>query len=148
MDDYFVRVYKPGDYESVLKVWEPTGLGNAFRGDNAATIEKTIQMEGCFFVLVKKESKEIIGTSWISNDGRRLYLHHFGILPEYQGKGLSKPLLKKSLEFAREKNMQIKLEVHQDNEIALELYKKHGFRYLGDYHVYIIRNIQEINLSF
>ena len=148
MDDFFVRRYKSADYEGVLKVWEPTGLGNAFRGDNAVTIEKTIRMEGCFFVLVKKESKEIIGTSWISNDGRRLYLHHFGILPEYQGKGLSKPLLKKSLEFAREKNMQIKLEVHQDNEIALDLYKKHGFSYLGDYHVYIIRNIQEINLSF
>jgi ribosomal protein S18 acetylase RimI-like enzyme len=40
--------------------------------------------------------------------------------------------------------MHIKLEVHKDNVKALGLYKKAGFGYLGDYHVYIIRDISAI----
>ncbi len=34
----------------------------------------------------------------------------------------------------------VKLEVHRSNKRAIELYKKAGFSYLGDYDVYIIRD--------
>ncbi|RLD73184.1 MAG: hypothetical protein DRJ10_18120 [Bacteroidetes bacterium] len=91
-------------------------------------------------------NEKIIGSSWLTNDGRRLYLHHFCILPKYQSKGLSKTLLDKSLAFAKEVNLQIKLEVHRDNTIAKELYHKGGFKYLGDYEVYIIRDVNLLKL--
>ena len=65
----------------------------------------------------------------------------FGVLTEYQGKGLSKLLLSKSLAFAKEIGLQIKLEVHKNNIIAKKLYKNASFKYLGDYEVYIIRDI-------
>jgi len=91
--------------------------------------------------MLYKEKKNIIGSSWLTSDGRRLYLHHFGIIPEYQGRGLSKLLLEESLAFAKEIDQQIKLEVHQNNNIAKNLYTKAGFKYLGDYEVYIIRDI-------
>ena len=86
-----------------------------------------------------------MGTSWITNDGRRLYLHHFGIKPEFQGQNLSKQLLKVSLNFAKKSRLQIKLEVHKKNKIALNLYKNSGFNYLGDYEVFIIRDYSKIN---
>lgn len=74
-------------------------------------------------------------------------MHHFGILPSFQGKGLSKYLLKSSLEFARSTGMQIKIEVHQTNKRAVKLYLKAGFEYLGDYDVYIIRDYKTVNLQ-
>jgi ribosomal protein S18 acetylase RimI-like enzyme len=77
-------------------------------------------------------------------DGRRIMLHHFGILPEYQRKGLSKMLLKESLKFVSEKGSQVKLEVHSGNLKAINLYKKFGFALLGDYNVYIIRDISKL----
>jgi ribosomal protein S18 acetylase RimI-like enzyme len=86
----------------------------------------------------------VVGTSWLTNDGRRLYLHHFAIDPEFQGGGLSKPLLRESLKIAREIGLQVKLEVHQDNERAINFYKKAGFQRLGDYDVYIIRDLSDI----
>jgi len=87
------------------------------------------------------DEDEVIGSSWMTFDGRRIHLHHFGILPSYQGRGLSKPLLERSLDFVKSKGYQVKLEVHKSNKKAIELYKKYGFKYLGDYDVYIIRDL-------
>jgi ribosomal protein S18 acetylase RimI-like enzyme len=138
-NNYIIRHYIESDYDKVIELWKSLDLGKPERGDNNLVIKKTLVNGGVLYILEKKLNSELIGTSWITNDQRRLYLHHFGIKKEYQGNGLSKLLLDKSLRFARKSNLQIKLEVHVSNRRALELYKKYGFSYLGDYEVYIIR---------
>jgi len=65
-------------------------------------------------------------------------------LPEFQGKGFAEKLLKVSLEFAKTTGLQIKLEVHKNNARAMDLYEKGGFKYLGDYLVYIIRDYKTL----
>jgi len=140
--NYTIRDYKKDDYASLIDLWQKTGLNTPGRGDDREVISHTLSMGAKLFVLTV-ENGTVAGSAWITSDGRRLYLHHFGILPEYQGLGLSKKLLKRTLEFAKEKAMQIKLEVYKENEIAKKLYEKAGFKYLGDYEVYIIRDIQE-----
>lgn len=114
------------------------------RGDNKQTIEDSIQIGGTLLILEEKSSGKVCGTSWMTFDGRRIFLHHFGILPEYQGKGLSNILMKASLKFVKTKGYQVKLEVHKSNFKAISLYKKSGFEYLGDYDIYIIRDISKI----
>jgi len=91
-----------------------------------------------------KSSGRIIGTSWMTYDGRRIYLHHFGIHPEYQEKGYAKVLLKNSLKFVGENGSQIKLEVHASNFKAIGLYQQFGFKHLVGYNVYIIRDISKL----
>ncbi|MBC8343735.1 MAG: GNAT family N-acetyltransferase [Bacteroidetes bacterium] len=137
-----IRDYQTTDYDQLQSLWEITRMGGKFRGDNKEIIENTIKSGGKLIVLLQDD--KLIGSSWITNDARRLYLHHFGILPAYQGRGFSKMLLDESLKFARKTGLQIKLEVHKNNEIALKLYKKEGFKYLGDYLVYIIREYDQI----
>ena len=140
-----VRPYRRGDFPGVMDVWSVTNLSRPERGDDEATVERSIAMGGELFVMYDEDDEDrITGTSWLTFDGRRLHLHHFGIIPGHQGKGLSADLLKESLCFIREKGFQVKLEVHRTNEIAVSLYKKAGFEYLGDYDVYIIRDIQSI----
>ena len=140
-----VRPYRRGDFPGVMDVWSVTNLSRPERGDDEATVERSIAMGGALFVMYDEDDENrITGTSWLTFDGRRLHLHHFGIIPEHQGKGLSAELLRESLRFVREKGFQVKLEVHSTNEIAVSLYKKAGFEYLGDYDVYIIRDIQSI----
>jgi len=95
-------------------------------------------------VLVDKASDTVVGTAWLTNDGRRLHLHHFAIDPKFQGGGMSKPLLRESLKIAKEIGLQIKLEVHRDNAKAIHFYEKAGFKRLGDYDVYIIRDLAEM----
>ena len=138
-NDITIRDYISSDYNEVIKLWLPLDLGRPERGDNPIIIEQTLKNGGKFLIMEQNSSHEIIGTSWITNDGRRLYLHHFGIKEKYQGLGLSKLLLEHSLNFAKEVNLQIKLEVHKNNIVAINLYKKYKFKYLGDYEVHIIR---------
>ena len=142
--DYKIRDYKAGDYDEVNRLWIATGMGGAERSDDNMVIQRTMKAGGKLIILEHNSTKEIIGTSWLTHDNRRVYLHHFGIRPDFQGKGLSKILLNESLDFAKSMGMQIKLEVHKSNLKAIELYKKGGFQYLGDYRVYIIRALEAI----
>jgi ribosomal protein S18 acetylase RimI-like enzyme len=139
-----IREYTPDDYTEIIGLWENLGLGGIHRGDNELIINQTIKMGGQLLVLIDSVHNFVIGTSWLTVDGRRTYLHHFGIHADYQGKGLANFLLKASLKRAKTFGMQIKLEVHKDNVKALNLYKNTGFTYLGDYLVYIIRDISTL----
>ena len=133
------RTYLPRDWPEIDTIWQLTGLGDKERGDTKDVVEKTLAMGGRMFVLENLFEHRIVGTSWITFDGRRLHLHHFAIHPDYQGRKLSHPLLQATLSFARKNGSQIKLEVHRDNTRAINLYTQYGFKYLGDYDVYIIR---------
>lgn len=143
-DGFIIREYRDGDFEGIIGFWDLTGMGTAERGDNKEIIENTIRLGGTLLVMEEKETGSIIGTSWMTFDGRRILLHHFGILPEFQGKGLSKILLKESLQYVKRKGAQVKLEVHSNNFKAINLYKKFGFRHLGEYNVFIIRDISNL----
>lgn len=145
MDNYIIRDYNNEDFEKLNKLWQKTGLGGAQRGNNAQIIELSIKLGGKLILLENTNTKEIFGSSWMTFDGRRIHLHHIGVKPSYQNQGFGKLLTKESLKFAKEKACQIKLEVHQSNKKAIEIYKKLGFAFLGDYDVYIIRDTNSIN---
>lgn len=135
-----VREYRHSDYEELINIWDILEMGRIDRKDTKEIIHNTLQNNAKMFLL-EKEGK-IIGTSWITSDYRRLFLHHFCILPEHQGKGYANILLKKTLEYAEQQNMQIKLEVHKDNIRAVKLYEKFGFRYIfKDYIVMILKEV-------
>lgn len=142
-----IRPYRKGDFAAIMKLWTATGLGRPERGDDETTVERSIKIGGQMLVMCEEsDSDRIIGTSWTTFDGRRLHLHHFGIDPIYQGKGLAKELLRVALKFVKEKGYQAKLEVHRSNRAAVNLYTGAGFEYLGDYDIYIIRDIQNIEV--
>jgi ribosomal protein S18 acetylase RimI-like enzyme len=142
-----IRDYQKGDFNGIMNLWMATGLSRPERGDDEATVERSIEMGGRMLVMCPESpAEEIIGTSWMTFDGRRLHLHHFGIDPVFQSRGLARELLRESLRFVKEKGYQVKLEVHRSNTAAIEFYRKAGFIYLGDYDVYIIRDIQSLEI--
>lgn len=133
-----IRDYLPADYPQIVALWDVTGLGGAARGDNRQVIEYSLDLGGKMLVAVLPDGR-LIGTSWMTYDGRRLHLHHFVIAPLFQRRGIGLKLAEASVAFAREKGVQVKLEVHRSNHAAIALYTRLGFEYLGDYDVYIIR---------
>lgn len=144
-ENLIVRNFCDDDYPGLCRLWEETNMGRPDRGDNLQTINDSVRIGGALLIMADSAAK-VIGSSWMTFDGRRIHLHHFAILPSHQGRGLSKTLLKESLRFVREKGYQVKLEVHQSNTRAIELYKKAGFKYLGDYDVYIVRDLGEMRM--
>ena len=133
-----IRDYRPEDFPLVEALWKETGIYTTERGDTAEIINRCNQSGGKFIIMEEKPTGLVAGTSWITWDGRRLFLHHFAIRPDLQGKGLGRALALKSLEFAHEKNAPMKLEVHKSNHTAIHLYRSLGFEVFEDYDIYMI----------
>ncbi|MCX6560209.1 MAG: GNAT family N-acetyltransferase [Candidatus Aminicenantes bacterium] len=140
-----VRDYGPGDFPQVEAVWREAGMATPKRGDSAEVVDRTLRHEGArLFVLEDGESGRLAGTSWMTCDGRRIHLHHFAVAAEWRGRGLAKILLEASLRHVRAEGIQVKLEVHKSNGPAVNLYRKAGFETIGDYEVYIIRDLTKM----
>lgn len=137
---YTIKAYTAADYDELVDFWEPLGLGGKHRGDDAGVIAHTLQM-GAKLLLMRWSDGQLIGSSWLTQDGRRAYIHHFGIHKDFQGRKLALALLDATMEEVRQMGLQCKLEVHRLNVPALNLYAKAGYKYLGDYDVYIVRDI-------
>lgn len=134
-----IRDYRHGDFGGLQVLWEATDMDQAERGDNGEVIEQCNAMGGKLLVMEEPVSGEIIGSSWMTWDGRRIFLHHFGILPAYQKRGFGTLLARESMKWIREKGRQVKLEVHKQNLPAKHLYEKLGFFYFEDYDIYMKR---------
>ena len=130
-----IRDYRPEDFAEVVELWRQTGIYTKERGDTAELILQCNRQGGRFLILEDPESGEPAGTSWMTWDGRRIFLHHFAIRPDLQGKGLGRDLAVRSLEFARKKGCPVKLEVQRENVAAVKLYSSLGFQRFGDYDV-------------
>lgn len=133
-----IRHYRSTDFPQVQELWKETGIYTMERGDTASIIEQCTGLGGLFLVMEKPDSGMITGTSWMTFDGRRIHLHHFAIHPDFQGTGLGRKLALRSLEFAREKGFPLKLEVHSENTVAVNLYLSLGFTAFEGYDVYMI----------
>jgi len=126
-------------FADILKIWAETGLANPARADDLATVQHTLDHGG--FILVTYEDETPTGTAWLTHDHRRLYIHHMGVLPEYQNRGIGKALLTEALQIAHELGYQAKLEVFETNEKALHLYYSFGFENLERYYTLIKRKV-------
>jgi len=133
------RDYESADYPQLISLWEELDLSSPERGDTQDIVEQTINM-GAKLLVMTDSNMMLIGSSWMTFDGRRIFLHHFGIRKSHQGKGYGTLLAQESLKFIKEKKTQVKLEVHKDNIEAKHLYEKMGFFAFTDYDIYMIRD--------
>lgn len=139
MSEPELRDFIDADYASLGELWAATGVGNPARGDSLESINRTLAAGGRLLVLAA--GGRVVASCWLTDDARRLYVHHMAVTPELQGKGLGGRLLAKAVEIAAEKRLQMKLEVHHGNARAMGLYKKYGFEFLGDYDLMVRRKI-------
>jgi len=133
------RDFVEGDFPSLTGLWEVTGVGNPARGDSLDSLARTLAARGRLLVI--EDSGAVAASVWLTDDGRRLYVHHMAVLPALQGRGLGARLLAAAISIAAERGLQMKLEVHHDNVRAIALYKKFGFDFIGDYEVMLRRKI-------
>jgi len=136
------RDYVSGDYPQLIRLWKETGIGNPERGDNEKVIRTCLKIGGKLLVMEDTLTGVLMGSCWMTFDGRRMLLHHFAIKPEYQGRRLGTRLGNESYEYLKKEGYQVKLEVHKDNTIAKRLYKKLGFFAFTNYDIFMIRDIQ------
>jgi ribosomal protein S18 acetylase RimI-like enzyme len=126
-----IRDYLPNDFSDIMDLWRLVDMAGKERADSNDSILRTVQNGGKFIIM--EINGKIIGTSWMTHDFRRSYLHHFCVHPNEQSKGYGNILMEESMKFLKEMSYQVKLEVHKENYKALNLYRKFGFIDFPDY---------------
>ena len=81
------------------------------------------------YIFLAKEGEKIIGTAGIANEGDSVYeLVKMTVAAAFRGRGISKMLIEKCLEKARElKAKKVFLYSNSQLQTAISLYKKYGF---------------------
>ena len=90
--------------------------------------KKTILDRGGYIYLAKADDKSI-GTAGLANEGNSVFeLVKMAVAPAFQGRGISKMLLEKCLNKARELKAE-KVFLYSNSQLttAIALYKKYGF---------------------
>jgi ribosomal protein S18 acetylase RimI-like enzyme len=144
--EWQIRDYVPEDFESITVFWNEIGLGGSERKDAPEVILRSLKFDGKLYILENSRNKEIIGTSWLTCDGRRIHIHHFGVKENYRGKGFGKILAIESIKYAKNKGYQLRLDVEKNNTSAKKLYESFGFYAYTDYDIYVLRDIENIEL--
>jgi len=81
------------------------------------------------YIFLAREVDRIVGTAGIANEGDSIYeLVKMTVAPAFRGQGISKMLIEKCLDKARElKAKKIFLYSNSQLQTAIALYKKYGF---------------------
>lgn len=136
--DYTIKTFRPGKDEEIWCKVRNAGFANLKGSEAPITPENVKKMvssddylEGGMKILFHQEKPVgvVRGAADQHEDEPILNIGPLAILPEYQGKGLGRTLLRASLQFARD-NFYKKtiLSVNGENEGAKELYRKEGFK--------------------
>lgn len=113
-----------------------------FAGDSPwppAAFHSELDLGGHYVVAVEGSvaggDERVLGYAGLAVMGKRgdyeTGLHTIGVCPERQGAGVGKALLRALLAKADELAAPVVLEVRIDNDSAIGLYERHGFRRLG-----------------
>ena len=90
-------------YEDIIKLWRKAGV-NVGSTDTREEIQRMLKRNPNLF-LIGRVDKKIIGVVMGGFDGRRGYVHHLAVDPEYQKRGYGKALMQELI--ARLYNMRV-----------------------------------------
>lgn len=121
-----IRSFKIDDYKSVRGLWERSGL-EIRPGDGKAEVRTKTTRDPELF-LVAEEDDRIVGTVMGAWDGRRGWLYHLGVLPEYQRTGLATALVAEAEKRMKAKGV-IKVNAHviKTNAHSRAFFEKAGY---------------------
>ena len=123
----YFREFTLLDFDLVIELWEKAGLILSRSDTYDGMKEKLKRDPELFFVL--EEDSRIIGVVMGSYDGRRGWINHLAVDPEYQGRNIGQQIIEE-LE-SRFKKMgceKINLLIELSNEKVQGFYEKQGFK--------------------
>ena len=92
-----IRLMTISDYEGVYDLWMHTpGMGLNSTDDSREGIEKYLKRNPSTSFAAECGGR-IIGVIMAGHDGRRGYIYHTAVLPEYRNRGIAKALVERAM---------------------------------------------------
>lgn len=140
-----IRLMKIDDYDEVYNLWLNTpGMGLNTADDSRDGIERYLKRnpETCF---VAEADGRIVGVNMAGHDGRRGYIYHTAVMPEYRNQGIGRNLVECSVRALEKEGInKTALVVFAKNELGNSFWESIGFSARDDL-VYRNKNIHELN---
>ncbi len=139
------RVMTIDDYDAVLDLWLNTpGMGMNTTDDSREGIEKYLKRNPTTTFVAECDDK-IIGVIMAGHDGRRGFIHHTAVLPEYRNQGVASTLVDHAMKALDEEGIcKTALIVYRKNEVGNRFWKNNGFVDRDDDLVYRNKNIRQL----
>lgn len=128
-----IRKMKLSDYETVYSLWlSCKGMGLNDLDDSRIGIEKFLKRnpETCF---VAEINDKLIGVIMAGNDGRRGYIYHTAVHPDFRNQGIASTLIETVMKALKECGIsKVALVVFERNQSGNDFWEKLGFTVRDD----------------
>ena len=122
-----VRGFQLEDYEQVVTLWTRTGL-ELSQSDSREGIQRKLERDADLF-LVAVERSAIVGVVMGSYDGRRGWVNHLAVDPDYKGQRLGTRLMQEMEYRLGEKGCtKVNLLIEPANATVQAFYQKLGYQ--------------------
>jgi putative acetyltransferase len=85
-----------GDLEAALRLWVETEGVGLNESDTPERLRAFLDRNPGLSLVVR-DGPRLVGAVLCSHDGRRGYLHHLAVRPEYRGRGLGRQMVQRCL---------------------------------------------------
>ena len=115
------------DYDEVYAMWLITSRRALSSADERGQIERYLKRnEGLSQVAVV--DGKIVGTVLAGHDGRRGFIHHMAVLPEYRRRHIGHALAEKAIAKIKSEGIEkTHIFCYQDNETGQKFWRDFGF---------------------
>ena len=139
-----IRKMTIDDYQKVYSLWMScTGMGLNSLDDSKEGIQKFLKRNPKTS-FVAEDKAEIFGAIMAGNDGRRGYIYHTAVKPEFQGKGTGTALVNTAMKALEGCEInKVALVVFDRNQTGNAFWEKQGFSARNDL-VYRNKNISKM----
>ena len=130
-----IRLMRTDDYDAVYGLWMScTGMGLNNADDSKEGIASFLKRNpGTCFVAECKNPKELAGVILAGNDGRRGYIYHTAVHPDYRKRGIGSRLVEAALTALKKFGIhKAALVVFEKNKDGNAFWKKQGFSVRDD----------------
>jgi ribosomal protein S18 acetylase RimI-like enzyme len=125
-----IREYGEADCELVLALWEAAGIARPWL-DLRAEIAEKLRRDRQLFLVAEDDGEPgvVLGAVMGAYDGRRGWVYHLAVAPEWQRRGIGMALMV-ALESALAGIgvSKVNLQVRADNVSAVGFYERLGYR--------------------
>ncbi len=121
-----IELFSMRYYHEIIDLWKRSGI-EVSSSDTRDEIARILKRNPDLF-LIGKENEKVIAVVMGAFDGRRGYVHHLAIDPDYQKKKYGKMMMDELIErFRKKKVHKVHLFIEKHNKEVVDFYKKLGW---------------------
>lgn len=135
-----IRPMTKDDYDEVYEMWQTTSKRALSNADSREQIERYLDRNKGMSQVAVIDGK-IVGTVLAGHDGRRGFIHHMAVMPQYRRKHIGHSLANKAIEKITAEGIdKTHIFCYQNNETGQDFWLDFGFKKRDDVFVYSFEN--------